>query len=66
MESEDHRHFPRSPRTPTSVDDCTYTAQGFPGISLPPTYHPISAPAINLSPESLQWTSLSLLLSSCL
>ncbi|PKI48869.1 hypothetical protein CRG98_030717 [Punica granatum] len=66
MEFEDHCRFPRSPRTPTFVDNCTYTAQGFPGISPPPTYHPISARTINLSSESLQWTSLSLLLSSCL
>ncbi|OWM63809.1 hypothetical protein CDL15_Pgr006071 [Punica granatum] len=25
MEFEDHRHSPRYPRTPTSVDDCTDT-----------------------------------------
>ncbi|KAK4804031.1 hypothetical protein SAY86_003848 [Trapa natans] len=28
--------------------------QGFPGISPPPSYRPIRAPAINLSPESLR------------
>ncbi|OWM81000.1 serine/threonine-protein phosphatase 2A activator [Punica granatum] len=76
MESEDHGHSPKSPRTPTSADDCTDSSgvahshgtcakcggptaypsapQGFPGISPPPTYRPIRAPAINLSSESLQ------------
>ncbi|OWM88789.1 hypothetical protein CDL15_Pgr020743 [Punica granatum] len=36
--------------------------QGFPGISPPPTYRPIRASAINLSPESLQSQQQAILL----
>ncbi|PKI35673.1 hypothetical protein CRG98_043944 [Punica granatum] len=84
MESEDHRHSPRSPHTLTSADDCIDTTgashshgtcakcggpttnssapPSFPGISPPPTYHPIRALAINLSSESLQSQQQAILL----